>query len=51
MPNPALEVETQKFLGVLSHALAIFGTASDPVEPSPFAAPRDLEDNLGRGRF
>ena len=36
----------------LAHAQALFGASEGaPAEPAPFAAPRGLEDPLGRGAF
>ncbi|KMO69779.1 hypothetical protein [Mycolicibacterium chlorophenolicum] len=49
--NPGIETEAKKVLGVVSRALTVFGGATEPVEPPPFAAARDIEDNVGRGRF
>jgi hypothetical protein len=49
--NPSIETETKKVLGVVSRALILFGGDTEPVEPPRFAAPRDIEDNLGGGHF
>lgn len=49
--NSGIETETDKVLGVVSHALNVFGGDTAPVQPPPFAAPRDIEDDLGRGHF
>lgn len=49
--NPNVEAEADKLLATVSRALTVFGTATPPADPPLFAAPRDLEDNLGRGHF
>lgn len=38
-------------LAVLSRAQQVFGADRPPADTPVFAAPRDLEDNLGHGRF
>ena len=49
--NPGIEAQTSKALGVVSRALRVFGGNVEPVAVPRFAASRDLEDDLGHGRF
>jgi hypothetical protein len=49
--NPKLEQEVETVLGVVARAQNVFGGDSTPPEPPAFGAPRDLEDNLGKGFF
>jgi hypothetical protein len=51
IPNPNVELETQRVLGVVSRALDVFGGDVRPEQPTVFAADRALEDDLGRGHF
>lgn len=38
-------------LGLVARAQNVFGGATSPAEPPQFAAPVDLEDDLGKGFF
>lgn len=38
-------------LDALARARTLFGGGTAPADPPPFAAPADLEDDLGRGTF
>ena len=49
--NPNVEAEADKLLATVSRALTVFGAPTPPADPPVFAAPRDLEDDLGRGQF
>lgn len=49
--NPKLEQEAKTVLGVVSRAQNVFGGDTPPTEPPEFAAPSDLEDDLGKGYF
>ena len=49
--NPKLEQEAKRVLGVVSRAQNVFGGNTAPTEPLEFAAPSDLEHNLGKGYF
>ncbi|MUL48335.1 hypothetical protein FZI85_27465 [Mycobacterium sp. CBMA293] len=49
--NADLEREALSVKGVLSRAKKIFGGDVAPIMPPDFVAPRDLEDNLGKGYF
>jgi len=51
MTNPGIETETERVLGVLSRACKVFGGDTEAVQPPPFAAPADIENDLGRGHF
>ena len=47
----ALEQEATTVLALLSRAHQLFGAAVAPVDAPAFAAPLELEDDLGRGWF
>jgi hypothetical protein len=47
----ALQQQARNVLDVLSRAHKVFGGDRPPADPPAFVAPRDLEDNLGRGFF
>jgi hypothetical protein len=49
--NPTLTPLTDHVLRVLHRAQNIFGGDTAPAGPPAFAAPRELEDDLGRGFF
>jgi hypothetical protein len=49
--DPKLEQQTQRVLGLVARAHNVFGGDTAPAGPPEFAAPRDLEDNLGKGYF
>lgn len=49
--NADLEREALSVKGVLSRAKKIFGGDLAPLMPPDFVAPRNLEDNLGKGHF
>lgn len=42
---------TAEVLQALARARTLFGGGTAPADPPVFAAPRDLEDGLGRGTF
>jgi hypothetical protein len=47
----ALHHEARNALELLSRAQQLFGGQTPPADPPAFAAPPDLEDDLGEGRF
>jgi hypothetical protein len=49
--DAALHQEATNVLGLLSRAQQLFGGAAPPADPPAFAAPRDLEADLGGGWF
>jgi hypothetical protein len=49
--NSLLEQQSTMVLGLVVRAQNVFGSDNAPVGPPEFAAPRDLEDNLGKGYF
>jgi hypothetical protein len=49
--NAELEHELSTVLKVVAHAQKVFGGGTAPIPPPDFAAPRDTEDDLGRGHF
>lgn len=49
--NADLEREALSVKGVLSRAKKLFGGDVAPIMPPDFVAPRNLEDNLGKGYF
>jgi hypothetical protein len=46
-----VKLQVTHVLGVLSRAQNVFGAGRPPADPPVFAPARELEDNLGRGRF
>ena len=46
-----VELQVTRVLGVLSRAQTVFGAGRPPADPPVFTPSRELEDNLGRGRF
>ena len=49
--DAALHQHTSTALGLLTRARKLFGGDTPPADPPAFAAPADLEADLGRGRF
>lgn len=49
--NPKITQHADTVLAVVACARNVFGGHSAPAAPPEFAAPRDLQDNLGRGHF
>jgi hypothetical protein len=49
--NAEIEQGVSAVLKVIGHAQKVFGGETPPTPPPDFAAPRDTEDNLGRGHF
>ena len=49
--DAALHQHTSTVLGLLTRARQLFGGDTPPADPPGFAAPADLEADLGRGRF
>jgi len=46
-----LEQQSKMVLGLVARAQNVFGGTTSPAEPPQFAAPLDLEDDLGKGFF
>jgi hypothetical protein len=49
--DEALHDQTAAVLRVLTHARTVFGGDELPIDPPAFAAPADLEDDLGHGCY
>jgi len=49
--NPKLEQQAKTVLGLVARAQNMFGGGTSPATPPEFAAPVDLEDDLGDGYF
>jgi hypothetical protein len=49
--NDGLQSQTDAVLRALTHARAVFGGDELPVDPPAFVERRDLEDDLGAGRY
>ena len=49
--DAALHHQASAALGLLTRARQLFGCDTPPADPPIFAAPADLEADLGHGRF
>jgi hypothetical protein len=49
--DAALHQHARTVVGLLTRAQQLFGGDTPPADPPAFAAPPDLEADLGRGRF
>lgn len=49
--DTGLQQQVGTVLDVLSRAQQVFGGDRVPADPPAFIAPRDLEDDIGRGCF